>query len=939
MDAAFKEEVQKLAETERRLDAMARVHEDRAAVLKNELSDFPVYDKEDRERKLLMRTDLQSELKSAEDIRALQPKPYFGRIDLEYTGPEEAESLAVYIGYQGIGSGSDRLVYDWRSPVGELYYQKSTTSFRIQVEKDMEPASYLLTLRRNLTVEDGQLRDCVTEYDRYDVKLEGEVADPFLLTVLRDKRRIRRLTGIIQTIQENQNRIIRLPRGTSFAVQGCAGSGKTMILLHRLSYLMYSSRNMDLSAIRIITPNPFFDAFIDDLSRELGLDSIARMPVEAYYTSLISRFTGEAPSRSEVVSEKDLDPGLMEKLYSIEYQEDFIRRYGEVWDRTLRDMDLPRLMELVRRFQLPVPSCTSRNADTAADLSGTLHSLIMRSRTSRERLDSARKSLEKARRNVSDIEWKLERNGESLDASRSQIILRMQDETARNSDALTQAEEKRDAAGAELEELNARLKALQEEEQNASGEAEQILAEMETLCQWDTFAAADSAGTALVRRELPDLVQAVESAQNAWSAVPAYNFVRRASFRSRLNAARQQFSEGVRPFLETRRQDALSRAETAQQDAERLQKKIRTAQRRFDSAGRECRQIRDFLSSCRTCLDTFQNSPRPDAMQMRELMSLPGLAPILSGFSGLLNSRRNLEKSRQENGNSIGRWEEEIRSLSGFVLSPEEQEYADRCTACLRSLQYGSLSRTVLYNDLMSQYRVSGQQYTSAGYRHKIYLQLLLCSLYYPRLKSPDTFLHIDEAQDISPAEYRLLRRVLGPRCVYNLYGDINQTVYSFKGLTDWSDVEAVTGGNLYVLNENYRNTVQITDFCNQEFEAGVTAIGISGAPVRMMEPEEAVRWILSLRKEFPDYRTAIIHRHGMGEIEDGLRSLLNGQSVSWHVLDTGRLSVLSAEEAKGLEFDAAAVFEYGMTAGEKYIAYTRALDNLTVVRKGFSSG
>ena len=44
---------------------------------------------------------------------------------------------------------------------------------------------------------------------------------------------------------------------------------------------------------------------------------------------------------------------------------------------------------------------------------------------------------------------------------------------------------------------------------------------------------------------------------------------------------------------------------------------------------------------------------------------------------------------------------------------------------------------------------------------------------------NPDTFLNIDEAQDISIAEYHLLRMVLGDKCVFNLYGDINQSVYS----------------------------------------------------------------------------------------------------------------------------------------------------------------
>ena len=61
--------------------------------------------------------------------------------------------------------------------------------------------------------------------------------------------------------------------------------------------------------------------------------------------------------------------------------------------------------------------------------------------------------------------------------------------------------------------------------------------------------------------------------------------------------------------------------------------------------------------------------------------------------------------------------------------------------------------------------------------------------------KRLDTFLNIDEAQDLSVAEYKLLRLILGSRCVFNLYGDINQLVYSYKGITDWEELSEITGG------------------------------------------------------------------------------------------------------------------------------------------------
>ena len=64
--------------------------------------------------------------------------------------------------------------------------------------------------------------------------------DEFLIKILLDKKDSNKLTDIIYTIQGNQNRIIRANSMESFIVQGCAVSGKTMILLHRLSYLKFN---------------------------------------------------------------------------------------------------------------------------------------------------------------------------------------------------------------------------------------------------------------------------------------------------------------------------------------------------------------------------------------------------------------------------------------------------------------------------------------------------------------------------------------------------------------------------------------------------------------------------------------------------------------------------------------------------------------------------
>ena len=66
------------------------------------------------------------------------------------------------------------------------------------------------------------------------------VYDKFLAHMLEVKRGDKRLTDIIPTIQANQNAIITRPADESCVVAGCAGCGKTMILLQRLEYLGFN---------------------------------------------------------------------------------------------------------------------------------------------------------------------------------------------------------------------------------------------------------------------------------------------------------------------------------------------------------------------------------------------------------------------------------------------------------------------------------------------------------------------------------------------------------------------------------------------------------------------------------------------------------------------------------------------------------------------------
>ncbi len=89
-----------------------------------------------------------------------------------------------------------------------------------------------MSLKRTYNIKDGALLDF---YDA-DVITNDELLQEYLAknadVVLRD---------IVATIQSDQNEIIRAEPWRNVIVQGVAGSGKTTVALHRLSYLIFNT--------------------------------------------------------------------------------------------------------------------------------------------------------------------------------------------------------------------------------------------------------------------------------------------------------------------------------------------------------------------------------------------------------------------------------------------------------------------------------------------------------------------------------------------------------------------------------------------------------------------------------------------------------------------------------------------------------------------------
>lgn len=265
--------------------------------------------------------------KKIEEFKPFFEEPYFARMDL--VDPIEGYN-SYYIGKKG-DEGLE--IVDWRAPLAKKYYQKSRISFSIN-EYD-----YKTILRRSIRTQNGKVIDFKNEFlsvkdylSREEIGGRDEeiIFDPYLRQIIKARKDEENIQDIIETIQEKQFEIITLPDKTDFIVQGCAGSGKTMILLHRLSYLMYNDENLKSRDVLVITPSDSFNDFIDELAAVLELEKVKTTTISDYFSSVLSSLGLDiAPRINPEITETE---EYLKYIYSGRFISDVKKDLGKIYD-------------------------------------------------------------------------------------------------------------------------------------------------------------------------------------------------------------------------------------------------------------------------------------------------------------------------------------------------------------------------------------------------------------------------------------------------------------------------------------------------------------------------------------------------------------------------------------------------------------------------------
>nr|WP_244298920.1 ATP-binding domain-containing protein [Micromonospora cremea] len=188
-----------------------------------------------------------------EQFSAVEDGLCFGRLD----GDDDSRRYIGRIGIFDTTGDYDPLLMDWRAPAARPFYLATAAN-----PQGVRRRRHLRTRQRKVTGLNDEVLDIDTAAPDAHEELTGEAS---LLAAL-NAGRTGRMRDIVETIQAEQDRIIRADLPGVMVVQGGPGTGKTAVALHRAAYLLYTHRReLSSRGVLLVGPNATFLRYISQV--------------------------------------------------------------------------------------------------------------------------------------------------------------------------------------------------------------------------------------------------------------------------------------------------------------------------------------------------------------------------------------------------------------------------------------------------------------------------------------------------------------------------------------------------------------------------------------------------------------------------------------------------------------------------------------------------
>lgn len=756
--------------------------------------------------------------------------------DVNNPNGNEHSQMDIKIGLHALNIGGEIYVESWTMPISRHYLlDDSAVDYRGKVKDKYEDyfTDYHLLLKRKVEIGFDKVRKVVHMYPLADEEAEQIVSDDFLQELLK-RRTEREFQNIVFSIQKKQGAIIQRPYETNLIVQGCAGSGKSMIMMHRLPILIFDNPNeLPRNSIYIITPSMAYIQMAEHMRIDLEIADLQMGTMNQYYEYILGKYGIALESCGRIKSKDPLTPDEVHYVYSQECIRDIGNDIAQLFQAGYYDLSSSlafyRLNEdlkkgyprdIIRKYAIATTHIMQKN---------------------REVLREYRGKMTVVGADLEDIHRMLRNRKLAIERGISQRITGVQKNVNEQKDILAKT--------------NRLLHPI------AYQNRQHVLEDYE--------------------KQLMQLRSQLVNAQ------------RDEDYYARLNGIDDRLAEALHTFPGLQRLDEDWRL--AYSDIQDIPK---------------VDHIYDLLEHELYALDE------------KYLEYTDSLINRLSGIRVHINA---------------------LRACNTKYLPYDEYE---RIVAA--NTYYDDLGKTLydkVYRHILSKVRESAVTETDS----LPIVTALECSPYlYARIAymcqgapsgKSESLISIDEAQNLAPVELQLIRDINNKKVVFNLYGDVHQHMEGSKGVDRWSDFAGIIAFEQHDLNENYRNAAQITEYCNKYFHMNMQAINLAGSGVHILPGgmsglDRTIKQIMTGAAQ-PGNRAIIVHTpenvtYVMNRYEQ-FKGYLNDMTTDGAALSQNAWNVMTVSQAKGLEFKRVIVLSYGMTRNERYIAYTRALDELYI--------
>ena len=240
-------------------------------------------------------------------LKQIEKKPYFASIVFK---DEDGEINNIYISLTYLKDNHmNNILYDWRSPICSLFYDYETGPCEYTAPGGIIKGE--LKRKRQYTIQNGKLLNI------FDNSLN--IDDEFLQLVLAEDS-TDYMKNVVNTIQKEQNTVIRDLDNNNLIVNGIAGSGKTTVALHRIAFLLYRIKDLKSNNILIFSPNNIFTDYIKEVLPSLGEKNTLQTTFDEYmsyqiddykevetYTDFLKRYYTNYEMNTELIEYKQSD--------------------------------------------------------------------------------------------------------------------------------------------------------------------------------------------------------------------------------------------------------------------------------------------------------------------------------------------------------------------------------------------------------------------------------------------------------------------------------------------------------------------------------------------------------------------------------------------------------------------------------------------------------